>query len=178
MKNENIKKVEIVGALFGVILGSLLHFTYQLSGDNAFVALFSAVNESVWEHTKLFFFPVIFYLLIEWRYVFDKERLLLAKVIESLFGIGFIVGFYYFYTFFIPGFFLIDITYFILTVIFGKYLSYKVITPRYEFKGYLWLHALTLFLIAMLFFVTTFIPPELPVFKDKHTNCSGVGLNW
>lgn len=177
MKNENIKKVEIVGALFGVILGSLLHFTYQLSGNNGVVALFSAVNESVWEHTKLFFFPVIFYLLIEWRYVLDKERLLLAKVVESLFGIGFIVSFYYFYTLFIPGFFLIDITYFILTVIFGKYLSYKVITSSYEFKGYLWLHALTLFLIATFFFVATFIPPKAPVFKDHNTNGYGVGIN-
>ncbi|MBW6431587.1 hypothetical protein K0A96_00190 [Patescibacteria group bacterium] len=177
MKNKNIKKIEIAGAVFGIIFGSILHFTYQLSGNNTVAALFSAVNESVWEHTKMFFFPVIFYLLIEWRYVLDKERLLLAKVVESLFGIGFIVGFYYFYILFIPGFFLIDITYFILTVIFAKYLSYKVITSRYEFKGYLWLHALTLILIAIFFFVTTFIPPELPVFEDKNTSSYGIGLN-
>lgn len=177
MNFKIIKKLEINGAIFGIILGSLLHFTYHFSGNNNIVALFSAVNESVWEHTKLFFFPVLFYLFFEWRFFKNKERLLLAKVVESLFGIGFIVGFYYLYTLFISGLFLIDITYFILTVIFGKYLSYKIITSDYEFKGYLWLHALTLILITIFFFVVTFIPPKLPVFKDNNTNSYGVGLN-
>lgn len=32
--------------LFISVLGVLLHFTYEWSGDNPIVALFSAVNES------------------------------------------------------------------------------------------------------------------------------------
>jgi len=35
------------------VIGSLLHFTYDWSGKNKFVAIFSAVNESTWEHIKL-----------------------------------------------------------------------------------------------------------------------------
>jgi hypothetical protein len=38
---------ELVGILFITILGSTLHFTYELSGNSEFVAVFSAVNESV-----------------------------------------------------------------------------------------------------------------------------------
>ncbi len=34
-------------------IGSVLHFTYGWSHQNKFVAIFSAVNESTWEHVKL-----------------------------------------------------------------------------------------------------------------------------
>ena len=51
--------------LFISVLGVLLHFTYEWSGDNPIVALFSAVNESTWEHLKLLFFPMLLLTIIE-----------------------------------------------------------------------------------------------------------------
>jgi Family of unknown function (DUF6512) len=39
-----------------VIAGTLQHFVYGWSGQNALVGLVSPVNESVWEHTKLLVF--------------------------------------------------------------------------------------------------------------------------
>ena len=35
------------------LLGSLLHFTYEWSGRKKWVGIFSATNESTWEHIKL-----------------------------------------------------------------------------------------------------------------------------
>lgn len=49
---------ELGGAVFALIVGSLLHFTYAWSGNSALVGAFSAVNESVWEHMKLLFVPM------------------------------------------------------------------------------------------------------------------------
>ena len=40
------------------ILGTLLHFLYEFSGGNFLVAIFSAVNESVWEHIKIAVIPI------------------------------------------------------------------------------------------------------------------------
>ena len=40
------------------ILGSLLHFSYEWSGHDRFVAMFSAVNESYWEHIKIAIWPI------------------------------------------------------------------------------------------------------------------------
>ena len=48
---------EALGAVFIILVGSALHFTYALSGEQAWVAVFSATNESVWEHLKLAFWP-------------------------------------------------------------------------------------------------------------------------
>lgn len=45
-------------------IGSILHFTYEWSGKKKIVALFSAINESVWEHNRLALIPTIIFVLI------------------------------------------------------------------------------------------------------------------
>ena len=39
----------MLALLATVILGTLLHFTYQWSGRNPVIGIFSAVSESTWE---------------------------------------------------------------------------------------------------------------------------------
>lgn len=41
-------------------MGVVLHFAYEWSGQNKIVGIFSATNESTWEHLKLLFFPMLF----------------------------------------------------------------------------------------------------------------------
>ena len=48
-----------------------LHFVYELSGFNWFAALFGSVNESTWEHLKLFFWPGLVCALVEHAFVKD-----------------------------------------------------------------------------------------------------------
>ena len=59
MNSSKILKYQIFSAFFTIILGTLFHFTYEWSGNNAFVGTFSSVNESTWEHLKLTFFPML-----------------------------------------------------------------------------------------------------------------------
>lgn len=65
-------KTNIYRFLFISILGTLLHFTYEWSQNNAIVGLFSAVNESTWEHLKLLFFPMLFLTLFELFFFRDR----------------------------------------------------------------------------------------------------------
>ena len=84
--------------LFISVLGVLLHFTYEWSGDNPIVALFSAVNESTWEHLKLLFFPMLLLTIIELLFT-EKRQLpsnyLFARTIGILSGMAFIVIAFY-----------------------------------------------------------------------------------
>lgn len=41
------------------ILGSLLHFLFDWTGHNRFIAVIAAVNESYWEHIKIAIWPVL-----------------------------------------------------------------------------------------------------------------------
>lgn len=58
---NKLKRYTVVGIFFTLITGTLFHFVYEWSGNNHFVGLFSAVNESTWEHMKLAFFPMLLY---------------------------------------------------------------------------------------------------------------------
>lgn len=62
---KKILRLELAGAVFTILLGSMLHFTFELSGGNPVVGVFSAVNESVWEHLKLAYWPALAYMVIE-----------------------------------------------------------------------------------------------------------------
>lgn len=57
--NKKSKTILGAGLLFTAVLGTLSHFFWKWSGENNAVALFSPVNESIWEHMKLVFFPVL-----------------------------------------------------------------------------------------------------------------------
>jgi len=56
-----------------VVVGSLLHFAFDWSRHNRVVAIFSAVNESYWEHIKIAVWPVALFQVVAfamggWRF--------------------------------------------------------------------------------------------------------------
>lgn len=69
-----IKKWHIAGFFWIVIVGSLLHFTYEWSGNSRIVGYFSPVNESLWEHLKLGYFSLTFFTLIEFWVLRNKTN--------------------------------------------------------------------------------------------------------
>ncbi len=90
MDKNKIKNYQIFSVIFTFILGTLLHFTYQLSGENNIVALFSAINESVWEHLKLLYFPMLLTLIIGYLYIRKNvPNFLCSKVIGIITAILF-----------------------------------------------------------------------------------------
>jgi hypothetical protein len=175
---KNLRNLEVSGAIFSIVVGAMLHFLYEWSGSITFVGLFSAVNESVWEHTKLFFFPLLIFMAVELYFQKDKKRVLLAKVMEALFGLTFIISFYYTYTgVFGKGFFVVDILSFIVAVLIGKFISYKIISSKVNYRGYIALHVAVLILLTIFFFTATFIPPKIPLFQDKNNGQYGIENN-
>ena len=56
---------ELGGFLFTVTAGTALHFLYAWSGQRSWAAVFSAVNESVWEHMKLLYVPLFLLSMVQ-----------------------------------------------------------------------------------------------------------------
>lgn len=56
---DSVKKNIFWGILFINLFGILLHFLYDFSGKVLIVGIFAPINESVWEHLKLGFYPII-----------------------------------------------------------------------------------------------------------------------
>ena len=67
-KKNSILIFEIISTIFVMVLGTLLHFTYKWSNNNMLVGIFSPINESIWEHLKLMFFPMLITIIIGYLY--------------------------------------------------------------------------------------------------------------
>ena len=76
-----IKTWQIITVIVCIILGILLHFTYELSGENMIVGLFSAVNESTWEHIKICMTPTFLWSLYDgYVYGLNANYFIVAKI--------------------------------------------------------------------------------------------------
>jgi len=164
--NKNVLAYELIGIVFIVILGSILHFTFELSGNNQIVALFSAVNESVWEHLKLGFWPALLYAIIEYRKLKSMDNFLFAKAVGIYLIPISIVILFYSYTAFIEGNLAIDILIFIVAVIIGQMISYKILNTRKMPNLLKKVSLIALIVLSAMFLIFTFYPPKLPLFVD------------
>jgi hypothetical protein len=176
LQSNKVLIYEIVGTLFIVFLGSALHFTYELSGKLVFIGAFSAVNESVWEHLKLAFWPSLIWLLIEYLPLKKQtNNFLTAKTIGTYLMVVIIPIIFYSYTS-ITGksIFAIDITSFIIAVIVGQIGSYQLLKknqlPRITDK----VAIVILVVLGIAFIVFTFYPPHLPIFQDPISRGYGI----
>ena len=95
---KNILKWQIFGFLFSIFFGSLLHFVYDWSGKSILIAPISAVNESTWEHMKLFFIPTFIFAVIQNIFLSDRyENFWVVKAVGILAGLFLIPILFYTY---------------------------------------------------------------------------------
>ena len=176
VNNRSVLVYEMVGTLFIIILGSILHFTFEWSGGNPVAGAFSAVNESVWEHLKLVFWPVLLFMLIEYIPLKKKaNNLVLAKTVGVCLAVITIPIVFYSYTA-VTGrsIFLIDISTFVVAVIIGQISSYKLLTHEKLSENLERISLVLLVLLGIAFVLFTFYPPQLPVFRDPITGKYGI----
>ena len=178
IKSSKLIKAQLIVILFSLILGTLLHFTYEWSGENAFVGSFSAVNESVWEHLKLVFFPMLIAAIIEYFFVKDvSKNYVEAKTIGIFTTISFIIVAFFTYSGIIgTSLIVIDILIFILSLILGEYVAYRLMKRKDESTVATEVLAIIILTLLFIFFIIfTYLPPEVNLFRDVTTGLYGIG---
>ena len=128
-ERTNIKSLHIIGIFFTLILGTLLHFTYEWSGNNPIVGFFSAVNESTIEHLKMIFVPFFLFSILEYfKYGKEISGFVFTKALSVSIGMIIIVVTFYLYTWiFGTNFLWMDIAIFILGIVAAYFVSYKLL---------------------------------------------------
>lgn len=175
MNTKNlVLKFQIVSAIFVAILGTLLHFVFEWSGQNLLVGTFSAINESTWEHLKLLFFPML--ISIIWGYFyFDKKipNFLCAKTVGIIVAILFTIIFFYTSSGVIgKNIAILNIATFYIAVILGEYIPYKLITSNFSCNNKVSL--IILFILLISFITFTYYTPEIGLFQDPLTKRYGL----
>ncbi len=147
--------------LAALLAGFLLHFVYRW-WPNAVTALFSPVNESLWEHVKLIFWPFLGAALIlnRGRPGGVRPWLLMLPLMCAL---TLALGWLYHVT--LGGEALwVDVLLYILVMTLGFRLATRFSGP---FKGVRWLLPIVIAVIlALLIGWSTLYPPEGLLFRD------------
>ena len=173
----NIRKWNIAGALFTILVGSGLHFLFEWSGRNTVVGLFSAVNESTWEHLKLLAIPMLVFAIVEYA-VYGRKIANFAPVraLSILAGMAAIPILFYTYTGIIgKNYLLADIGTFVIGVLLAYFLSDRYLdTPAMSSKKCIAAGWVLLALILVAFIVFTLYPPQIALFQDPVTGLYGL----
>ena len=163
------------GFVFVSVVGTLLHFVYDWTQVNA-AALFSAVNESIWEHIKLLFFPMFAFAIIEGRFIAKNyNNFWYAKLVGILLGIISIPALYYTYTGTLgtsADWFNIMIFY--ITAVMVFVVETKIIINNKGFYIPPSVAIAILCAVSVMFMIFTFFPPKIPLFEDPLTRSYGV----
>lgn len=180
-KQADIFQWEIWGVLFIILVGALLHFVFDFSGGWKPLGIISAVNESVWEHLKLTFWPAISWTVIEFLFVRRPAKntgsnFLFAKAIGVCTMPLVIVAIFYSYTAFtVDSILAVDLTSFVVAVVLGQTVSYKIWCSSLRLSMVFSLVGMALLVIGVvLFAVFTFYQPATSVFQDPLTGGYGI----
>lgn len=164
------RKKIFIEFIFVSVLGVLLHFTYDWSGQNIIVGLFSATNESTFEHLKLLFFPMLFLTIIEMIIFKDlSPQFLVSRSNGIVGGLCFIVGIFYIF-WGVSGYLIdfVNILIYFLGVIFAFYIEKKTKGKQSKLSTLSAIYILVF--ITIIFVMFTYNHPNLGIFYDlaKH----------
>ncbi|MBQ8740872.1 MAG: hypothetical protein IJY79_04915 [Clostridia bacterium] len=166
---------QFAGFVFTGVVGTLLHFLYDWT-DSAFVALFSAVNESTWEHMKILFFPLVIFALLESRYFAkDYKNFWCAKLVGIMTGLTVIPLMYYTYT----GVLGVSADWFNIAIFFiaaavAFIIETRLMKSEKNFCLSSTVAIVLLCIITVLFMIFTFATPNIPLFEDPITKTYGL----
>jgi len=170
-----MKKTVLLWSFFGfaatVLAGTLLHFLYTWLGEPLWIAPFSAINESTWEHMKLLFWPMLIFAALEGIAFRSRESFQHAFWCIKLGSITL-------------GITLIPILFYTYNGVIGKSpdwiniaIFFVAAAAAYAYEARLFCSSKTrcksqriaiaaLLAIALLFVIFTFATPSLAIFKD------------
>ena len=163
------------GFAFTSLFGTVLHFLYDILGESVFIAPFSGVNESTWEHMKLMFWPMFIYAIAQSFFFRDREDFWCVKLRGTLIGVALIPTIFYLYNGIIgksPDW--INITIFFVSAAVSyvyealrlKNEAVNCSSPKLSFA--------LLCLMGALFILFTFATPEIALFKDPIDGSYGI----
>lgn len=176
MKKELFLKLEVAGVFVVFICGALLHFVYEWSEGNVCSILFGAVNESVWEHIKIFAMPYAAWSIIELAAASPYFKQFVAAKVIGLYALSImIIAFFYLYTAFTGHSILwIDIISVFVWIALSFYISYKLTISYKDLRNWFSLAVFMLILYFAMYFGFTAAPPHIELFRDPVTGIYGI----
>ena len=157
------------------LFGAFLHFLYEMSHHNKFVALFAAVNESTWEHIKIGMTPSLLFGFHNLYLYGLNGNLIIGESLRLLTIILLIPILFYSYTALTKKAYLwLDIVCFYIAIMFSCIVEhYFLIIDTLPFI-YTYICCILLFIELAAYFIFTIKPLKNFIFEDPITHKYGI----
>lgn len=160
-----------------ILLGSAMHFAFSWLGELTPVALVAAVNESIWEHLKLAFWPGVFWACImPLPAHLNRWDVLSAKGVSLAITAMLIVTIFTSYTAILGRNLLaLDIGTFVVAICIGQLISALLLVNRGSQRRLIFVvGGVLLALQVAAFCLFTFFPPDHWLFIENRTGIRGI----
>jgi hypothetical protein len=157
------------GFIFVLITGTLAHFTYEFSGKNLLVGIFTPINESAWEHMKLIFYPGILSVFILKRIMkMDSNTWITALKFGCILATLFIPLFFCGYIKLLgKDIFFLDIADFVIAAFLIFFCGYVWRNASFT-KGHRYFANVVIFVLFICFLMFTINPPDVGIFREDY----------
>ena len=155
--------------------GTILHYLYDWLGGAVWIAPFSGVNESTWEHMKLLFWPMFIFAIIQSFFFKNREDFWCVKLRGITLGLILIPVIFYTYNGVVgksPDW--LNIAIFFIAAAIAYIYETRLFNAEKICCNSSKLAISTLSVIAICFVVFTFMTPEIGIFKDPLTGTYGI----
>ena len=166
---------QLWGFATSALFGTLLHFLYDWLGEAIWIAPFSGVNESTWEHMKLLFWPMLVFAVVQSFFFRDRSDFACVKLCGIVIGLVLIPVLFYTYNGVIgksPDF--VNISIFFISAAAAYFCEYLLFKSEKLTCRSPWVSIAIIAALAVCFAVFTFLTPKLGIFRDPITGAYGI----
>ena len=163
--------------LLTFLLATFWHFLYSDFLRCYIAAAIAPVNESPWEHAKLFFLPAVITYLILYLIIGRKfENFVFSHAVSLLIMPFLMLLLFYAYQLVIPENLAADIALTYIVIAIGQLIAYKMTVSGTKLSGAVFKAASALIVLGLLvlFAVLTFFPPHCGIFFDSNSMRYGI----
>lgn len=161
------KKLKILGTIIAFLLCFPVHFIYD-KFPNFITSIFFPINESIWEHMKIFFTCIMISSVIQKIVMFklkeDLTNICFSNFIAAILSIPIFLLMFLPIYYFIGENFILTIFLMLITIIIVEIISYKIILMN-DFKMENKTILLVIF-VYIIFGVLTYCPLDCDLFVD------------
>ena len=170
-------RMELIGIPFTYAVGILLHYSFILSNSYILTIFFGSVNESLWEHIKVFAFPYIIWSCVELSFVRRSfKKFVVAKIcglytliLSMTLAFSAYFGFVGKYNFWI-----LDVVISLCLIFISYFVSHELLISKWHLEEFFVVAILALAVFLSMYLTFSVIPPEINFFWDYRNSIYGI----
>lgn len=173
---HELRRLFFAGAWIVFIVGAAAHFLFDAIGRWAPLGWVAPVNESLWEHIKMAFWPTLLVDGVLNRRLPSVAHRLVCTAASAWTSTLLIVPLFHAYTSILGRHYLLaDVAIFAIAIAAGHFIAYRIAVGLVPSRSSVLAAAVLVISLGAALVAFTYAPPAMDVFRDSLTGAYGMG---